>query len=188
MAVAAALAVATAASCSLTSCKKDASNSQQAVQAEEATQTSIEEEAVNQPVAPDGILDRYNAAFFADEAKKSATPSDSTWCLTDSGLKYAVVEPGTGASPKATDTVTVHYTGMLTNGTVFDSSIQRGEEIDFPLNGVIKGWTEGLQLMKAGGISVFYIPSDLAYGERGAGGMIPPNAPLIFEVHLIKVN
>ena len=90
--------------------------------------------------------------------------------------------------PGATDQVTVHYTGRLLDGSVFDSSVRRGEPATFPLNGVIAGWTEGLQLMKEGSKYVFYIPSDLAYGARGAGNDIPPYADLIFEVELIKVN
>ncbi|MBD5310149.1 MAG: FKBP-type peptidyl-prolyl cis-trans isomerase [Muribaculaceae bacterium] len=131
----------------------------------------------------------YNAAFFADAAKKSDTPTDSTYAVTASGLKYVTVKEGAGVSPKATDAVTVHYRGTLTDGTVFDSSFERGEPITFPLDRVIKGWTEGLQLMKEGGTTVFYIPSDLAYGETGTpGGPIPPNAPLIFEVQLIQVQ
>ncbi len=134
----------------------------------------------------------YNAAFFANpDNSKDKVASDTlpSYSVTDSGLKYAVVTEGTGASPKATDVVEVHYTGRLLDGTVFDSSIERGESISFPLQGVIKGWTEGLQLMKEGGTTVFYIPSDLAYGEQGTpGGPIPPNAPLIFEVQLLKVN
>jgi len=105
-----------------------------------------------------------------------------------SGLQYKVITPGTGKSPKATDTVVVHYTGTLIDGTKFDSSIDRGEPISFPLNGVIKGWTEGLQLMKEGAKWELYIPSDLAYGERGAGPQIGPNSVLIFTVELIKVK
>ena len=108
---------------------------------------------------------------------------------TASGLKYKVVKEGTGAMPKAEDTVEVHYTGKLLDGTVFDSSVERGETISFPLNGVIKGWTEGLQLMKEGAKYEFIIPPYLAYGERGTpGGPIGPNATLYFEVELFKVK
>ncbi|MDE5845952.1 MAG: FKBP-type peptidyl-prolyl cis-trans isomerase, partial [Muribaculaceae bacterium] len=108
---------------------------------------------------------------------------------TPSGLKYVTVVEGTGASPKETDVVTVHYTGRLLDGTVFDSSVERGEPTSFPLQMVIKGWTEGLQLMKVGGKTVFYIPSNLAYGEQGTpGGPIGPNADLIFEVELLGVG
>lgn len=106
---------------------------------------------------------------------------------TASGLQYSVKTQGTGASPKETDTVTVHYEGKLIDGTVFDSSLQRGEPATFPLNGVIKGWTEGLQLMKEGGEYTFYIPAELAYGAEGRPG-IPPNSVLIFTVQLIKVG
>lgn len=134
--------------------------------------------------APEG----YNAAFFNDQNKKADTPSDSTWMQTETGLKYVVVKEGEGEAPTATDAVTVHYTGMLTDGTIFDSSVVRGEPATFPLGQVIPGWTEGLQLMKTGGKTVFYIPSDLAYGANGAPGAIPPDADLIFEVELISVN
>ena len=107
---------------------------------------------------------------------------------TASGLQYSTPW-GTGASPDATDEVTVHYRGTLLDGTEFDSSLKRGEPISFPLNGVIRGWTEGLQLMKEGGKTTFYIPQELAYGARPApGGAIPPYAALIFEVELIKVT
>ena len=107
---------------------------------------------------------------------------------TASGLQYVVEKEGEGAQPGAEDEVTVHYTGKLLDGTVFDSSVQRGEPATFPLNGVIAGWTEGLQLMQEGAKYTFYIPSDLAYGAQGAPGSIPPYADLIFEVELIKVN
>ena len=108
--------------------------------------------------------------------------------VTESGLQYRVITEGSGATPGATDEVTVHYTGKLTDGTVFDSSVERGEPATFPVNGVIKGWTEALQLMKEGSKWELVIPSELAYGPRGAGGAIPPNAVLVFEVELISVN
>jgi FKBP-type peptidyl-prolyl cis-trans isomerase FklB len=107
---------------------------------------------------------------------------------TASGLQYQVVNTGTGKSPAATDRVTVHYTGKLLNGTVFDSSVERGEPATFGVSEVIPGWTEALQLMKEGDKWTIYLPSDLAYGERGAGGQIPPHSALIFDVELIKVN
>lgn len=107
---------------------------------------------------------------------------------TASGLQYKILTPGTGKNPTATSSVTVHYTGKLVDGAIFDSSVQRGTPATFPLNQVIKGWTEGLQLIKEGGKAILYIPYDLGYGERGAGGQIPPFATLIFEVELIKVN
>lgn len=120
---------------------------------------------------------------FLEENKKNADVRE-----TASGLQYVVEKEGEGASPAATDEVTVHYTGRLLDGTVFDSSVNRGEPATFPLNRVIPGWTEGLQLMKENGKAVFYIPSALAYGEQGAPGAIPPNSDLIFTVELIKVN
>ena len=107
---------------------------------------------------------------------------------TASGLQYVVEKEGTGAQPGAEDEVTVHYTGKLLDGTVFDSSVNRGEPATFPLNRVIKGWTEGVQLMKEGAKYTFFIPSDLAYGPQGVPNAIPPHSTLIFEVELIKVN
>lgn len=131
---------------------------------------------------------RYNAAFFENEANKSETPSDSTYVQTSTGLKYVIVKEGEGKNPSATDVVTVHYVGTLTDGQQFDSSIDRGMPASFPLNRVIPGWTEGLQLMKEGGEAVFYIPSNIGYGETGAPGAIPPNANLIFWVQLIEIG
>ena len=105
---------------------------------------------------------------------------------TDSGLQYLVVEAGTGKSPVATDRVTVHYEGRLINNQVFDGSIQRGEPVTFELNRVIPGWTEGLQLMKEGGTTRFFIPPELGYGPAGTQN-IPPHAILVFDVQLIEV-
>lgn len=106
---------------------------------------------------------------------------------TQSGLQYMVLKEGTGAKPGPTDEVTVHYTGRLLDGTVFDSSVDRGEPATFPLDKVIPGWTEGLQLMSEGSKYRLFIPSELAYGSQGSGDKILPNATLIFDVELIKV-
>lgn len=106
---------------------------------------------------------------------------------TASGLQYRVVTEGDGPKPTARDTVNVHYTGKFLDGRVFDSSVERGQPISFPLNGVITGWTEGLQLMPVGSTFEFWIPPNLAYGTRGAGGVIPPNATLYFEVQLLGI-
>jgi FKBP-type peptidyl-prolyl cis-trans isomerase len=108
--------------------------------------------------------------------------------VTASGLRYIVLKEGTGAKPTASSNVKVHYTGSFLDGNIFDSSVQRGEPIDFGLNQVIKGWTEGVQLMKEGAKYKFYIPYQLAYGEQGYPGAIPPKSDLIFEVELLKVN
>lgn len=107
---------------------------------------------------------------------------------TESGIAYKVIKEGEGKTPKATDTVEVNYHGTLIDGTVFDSSIERKQSVTFPLDRVIKGWTEGLQLMKEGGKAKFVIPSELAYGEMGAAPKIPGGATLIFEVELIKIK
>ena len=120
--------------------------------------------------------------FLAENAKREGVKT------TASGLQYEVLEATIGQKPKATDTVRVHYEGTLIDGTVFDSSYKRGESIAFPLNGVIKGWTEGLQLMSVGSKYKFFIPYQLAYGERGAGGSIPPYAALIFTVELLGIE
>jgi len=121
------------------------------------------------------------AAFLAENGKKPGVKT------TASGLQYKILTAGTGKSPKATDVVEVNYEGKLLDGTVFDSSYERGEPIEFPLNQVIAGWTEGLQLMKEGGKYEFYIPADIAYGEAGNAG-IEPNSTLIFTVELLKVK
>ena len=121
-------------------------------------------------------------AFLKENATK---PGIHT---TPSGLQYKVLTEGHGKSPKATDTVLVHYRGTSLDGTEFDSSYKRNEPISFPLNGVIPGWTEGVQLMKEGGKIQLFIPSNLAYGSRGAGGVIAPDSTLIFDIELLKVQ
>jgi FKBP-type peptidyl-prolyl cis-trans isomerase FklB len=120
---------------------------------------------------------------FLDENKKK--PGVVT---LPSGLQYIVIKEGTGAKPVLTDKVTTHYHGTLIDGTVFDSSVERGEPASFPVNGVIKGWTEALQMMPVGSKWKLFVPPALGYGERGAGGVIGPNATLIFEVELISIN
>lgn len=121
------------------------------------------------------------ASFLKDNAQKPGV------ITTKSGLQYQVLTEGTGRSPKAKDKVRCHYEGWLIDGTVFDSSYKRGEPADFPLDGVIPGWTEGVQLMKEGAKYRFFIPYLLGYGERGAGSSIPPYSTLVFDVELIKV-
>ena len=122
------------------------------------------------------------ASFLAENKTKEGVQQ------TESGLQYKVLKEGSGKSPEAGDKVTVHYKGMLTDRTVFDSSIERGEPVTFGVNEVIPGWTEALQLMQEGDKWILYIPYELAYGERGAGTQIPPFSPLIFEVELLNVE
>mgnify|MGYP000965619416 CR=1 FL=1 len=119
--------------------------------------------------------------FLAENSKKEGVVTLA------SGLQYEVVTQGEGTTPKATDTVRCHYHGTLIDGTIFDSSVQRGEPAEFPVNGVIQGWVEALQLMKEGDKWRLFVPSNLAYGERGAGGAIGPHTTLIFEVELISI-
>jgi len=121
-------------------------------------------------------------AFLAENKKKEGVKT------LPSGLQYSIIKEGAGKMPKATDTVTVNYKGTLIDGTEFDSSYRRGQPVSFPVNGVIAGWTEALQLMKEGSKWQLFIPSSLAYGEKGAGNTIGPNAVLIFEVELISIK
>ena len=120
--------------------------------------------------------------FLDENAKRDGVVTTAT------GLQYEVLKEGSGDSPKETDNVTVHYHGTLIDGTVFDSSVDRGQPATFPVNGVIPGWVEALQLMNAGAKYKLFIPSNLAYGERGAAGAIGPNATLVFEVELISIG
>jgi FKBP-type peptidyl-prolyl cis-trans isomerase len=120
--------------------------------------------------------------FLKENAEKQGVKT------TPSGLQYRVLREGSGKSPKATDVVVVNYRGTLTDGKEFDSSYKAGRPIEFPLDRVIPGWTEGVQLMKEGAKYEFFIPSNLAYGSRGAGGVIGPDETLIFEVELLKVK
>lgn len=120
--------------------------------------------------------------FLAENKKKGGVKT------LPSGLQYRVIKEGTGKAPKEADTVVTNYKGKLIDGTEFDSSYKRGQPATFPVKGVIKGWTEALQLMKEGSVWELFVPSDLAYGERGAGSVIGPNATLIFEVELISIK
>jgi len=121
-------------------------------------------------------------AFFEENGKREQVTT------TDSGLQYEVFTEGKGEKPAPTDKVTVHYHGTLIDGTVFDSSVQRGEPASFPVNGVIQGWQEALTLMTVGSKWRVFIPSELAYGERGAGNAIPPHSPLVFDIELISID
>jgi len=143
------------------------------IEAENAAEEAAKAEELGTKTKEEG------EAFLAENAKREGVK------VTASGLQYEVLEPGNGPKPTAESTVKVHYEGTLIDGTVFDSSYKRGEPISFPLNGVIKGWTEGLQLMPKGAKYKLYIPYQLAYGERGAGRDIPPFAALIFTVELL---
>ncbi len=126
-------------------------------------------------------LDEENKAFLEENKKAAGVKT------TESGLQYEVLSEGTGEKPAADSTVRVHYTGSLIDGTVFDSSVKRNTPAEFPVNGVIKGWTEALQMMPVGSKWRLTIPHELAYGERGAGASIPPFATLVFEVELLDI-
>ena len=157
---------------------------QQEVQKQQQAQLQQQQQAQPQAQQQASVSGAAQAGkdFLAANAKKPGV------ITTASGLQYQVIKEGTGATPTASSEVKVDYEGKLIDGTVFDSSIKRGEPLAFGLSQVIPGWTEGLQLMKEGAHYRFFIPAELAYGEAGAGETIPPNSALIFDVILIKVN
>lgn len=155
------------------------------------TQQGSGQSTVGQPTAPKQQLTpeqiaannkKQGEAFLAENGTRQGIVT------RPSGLQYGVITQGTGATPKGTDKVTVHYTGMLLDGTVFDSSVKRGQPFSTYLGNVIAGWQEGLQLMKVGSKYRFFIPPQLAYGANGAGGVIGPNATLVFDVELLGIN
>jgi FKBP-type peptidyl-prolyl cis-trans isomerase len=136
----------------------------------------------NSSVASAGASSGDGEAFLATNAKQPGV------ITTASGLEYKVIKTGTGAKPQLSDKVKVHYTGTLINGTVFDSSVERGEPAVFPVGAVIPGWVEALQLMRVGDKWQLFIPAKLAYGEQSPSPAIPPNSPLIFEVELLNIE
>lgn len=133
-------------------------------------------------------LSLLSTALWAQDATTAAAAKEPGAVVTASGLVYRSLKDGSGASPKASDQVKVHYRGTFPDGREFDSSYKRGTPIEFPLTGVIPCWTEGVQRMKVGGKAKLTCPSQIAYGTRGAGGVIPPNATLLFEVELLGIN
>ncbi len=133
-------------------------------------------------------LSLSTSSLWAQDAVAAASAKEAGAVVAASGLVYRALKDGTGASPTASDKVKVHYRGTFPDGKEFDSSYKRGEPIEFALNGVIPCWTEGVQRMKVGGKAKLTCPSAIAYGARGAGGVIPPNATLLFEVELLGIN
>lgn len=159
--------------------KMDQATMQQELQALE-TVFQEKKRIADEKAAEDNVA--VGQAFLAENSQKEGVVT------TESGLQYEVLTAGEGEFPAAEDTVTVHYTGTLIDGTQFDSSVERGEPVEFPLNRVIPGWTEGVQLMNVGAKYKFVIPSELAYGERAAGDVIKPNSVLVFDVELLAIE
>ena len=159
-------------------------NSSNASDEEEKEVVSTSNELKNPPrvESPADVNLREGETFLAENGKKEGVVT------LESGMQYKVLIPGTGPIPVATDKVNVHYHGMLIDGTVFDSSVERGSPASFGVTQVIQGWIEALQLMKTGSKWILYIPSDLAYGTIGSGQKIGPNSTLIFEVELLSIN
>ena len=149
------------------------------------SQVPVEQEEMLMSVLSDALVQQKATSGEAYMAENAARPEVTT---TESGLQYEVLAEGSGPKPSATDTVVTHYHGTLLDGTIFDSSVDRGSPASFPVNRVIAGWTEALQMMGVGSKWRLVIPPELAYGERGAGGAIPPNATLVFEVELLEIQ
>ena len=154
-------------------------------EAQDLVQEFFQEQEKKQRAA---AAERFKANKAAGEKYLADNASKDDVKVTPSGLQYVVLKEGNGKKPKSTDTVVCHYEGTLIDGTMFDSSIKRGEPASFALNQVIAGWTEGLQLMQEGAKFRFFIPYHLGYGERGAGPSIPPFSALVFDVELIEVK
>lgn len=146
------------------------------------SQSIVREYLIGLQQAQAESLKKESDSFFAENGKKEGVET------TPSGLQYEILVAGNGASPSSEDVVKVHYTGTLLDGTKFDSSVDRGQPAQFKVGGVIAGWTEALQMMRVGAKWKLYIPSELAYGERGAGALIKPGATLVFEVELLEVT
>lgn len=169
----------------MTSCIESESgglDSQEVAGVDQAISTSNEIKNPPRVESPADVNLREGVEFLTENAKKDGVVT------LESGMQYKVLIPGTGAIPIATDKVNVHYHGTLIDGTVFDSSVQRGSPASFGVTQVIQGWIDALQLMKTGSKWILYIPADLAYGTRGSGQKIEPNATLIFEVELLSIN
>lgn len=164
----------------------------QAMKAQHAGETTLitmeEAQEALQAQQQKAATEATAAASLEGQAFLESNKAREGVMVTESGLQYEVLTAAEGAKPTIDDTVSVHYVGTLINGTEFDSSISRGEPASFPLKGVIPGWTEGLQLMNLGSKYRFVIPSDLAYGDRGAGEAIGPGATLVFEVELLEIK
>ena len=183
------LAAAGALICGMSACGHKAESATDASEAQGAEEQVIESEA-NMEESADPVVDaagETEVVEVAEPAAGEAPAAKSDYTVTPSGLKYKVIKKGSGKKPTATDVVEVNYEGRLLDGTVFDSSAKHGQSISFPLNRVIKGWTEGLQLMPVGSVYEFYIPADLAYGPQALPG-IPANSDLIFTVELLDVK
>ena len=165
----------------------DAAEGSQLMSQEEIQTALMNLQKATQEAQQAKMMAKLEDNLKASEANLAANAEQEGIVVTESGLQYKVITAGDGTMPTATDSVTVHYEGRLFDGTVFDSSIARGEPVTFPVGGVIPGWTEALQLMPVGSKWQLFIPSNLAYGESGAGGQIEPNMALVFDVELLAI-